>query len=324
MKVNLPEPCHEDWNKMDSQEKGRFCGSCQKLVIDFSQMSDTEIINYFKEYKGQNTCGHFKKSQVDRKLKEPETPHRRLFLKELAAACFAFFLASTDAKAQGEIIINRQHQNSQTSNEEQKTEIAINGKIVNGNEVLSNASISIKGTEHKTNSLENGLFSIHIPNEIAQNQEFATLVIEYEGWESKEIEVKTSPTNQFIEIDFAEKTKIYSKQQIRQERTIRGTVKDDTGETLPSATVQIKGTQQGTVTDIDGNYSLVVPYGSTLVVRFVGYDSKEVEIEDKIVIDVELESGDLQGGVMFTVGAIQSYKWYSSRNIWYKVRNIFR
>ena len=321
MKVNLPEPCHEDWDKMDSQEKGRFCGSCQKLVIDFSQMSDTEIINYFKEYKGQNTCGHFKQSQVDRKLKEQETPRRKFFLKELAAACFAFFVASTDAKAQGEIIINQQHQSSETSNEEQKTEIAINGKIVNGKETLSNATISIKGTQHKTVSLENGLFSIYIPFEMAQNQEFVTLVVEYEGLKTKEIEVKTSPTNQFIEIDFAQ-TRTYSKQQIGQERTITGTVKDDTGETLPSATVQIKGTQQGTVTDIDGKYSLVVPYGSTLVFRFVGYEAQEVVIEEKTVVDVKLESGKL-GGVMFT-GAIQSYKWYSPRNIWYKVRNIFR
>ena len=319
MKVNLPEPCHEDWDKMDSQEKGRFCGSCQKLVIDFTQMSDTEIINYFKEYKSQNTCGHFKKSQVDRKLKEPETPHRRLFLKELAAACFAFFVASTDAKAQGETIINQQHQSAETSNEEQKTEIAINGKIVNGKEVLSNAIISIKGTEQKTYSLENGLFSIYIPYEIAQNQEFVTLVVEYEGLKTKEIEVKTSPTNQFIEIDFAQ-TRTYSKQQIGQERTITGTVKDETGQFLPSATVQIKGTQQRVLTDSVGNYSITVPKDAVLVFNFIGFESKEITVEKvkkNEPIDVILTE-------YFLGELVIVRKWYSPRGAWYKIRNLFR
>ncbi|AFM04369.1 hypothetical protein Fleli_1984 [Bernardetia litoralis DSM 6794] len=322
MKVNLPEPCHEDWNKMDAQEKGRFCGSCQKLVIDFTQMSDTEIINYFKEYKGQNTCGHFKKDQIDRKLKKQETPHRKLFLKELAAACFAFFLASTDAKAQGgAILINQQHQNSETENQGKK--IVINGKIVNGKESLSNAIISIKGTEQKTVSLEDGLFSIYIPNEIAKNQEFVTLVVKFEGFETKEIEITTSPTNQFVEVDFKEKTRTYSKEQVGQERTITGVISSIDGSLL-GATVQIKGTNQGTTTDMEGNYSLVVPYGSTLVVRFIGYEAQEVEIEEKTVIDVKLENRYLEG--MFIVGGISSkpYRWYTPRNLWYKVKNIFR
>jgi hypothetical protein len=328
MKVNLPEPCHEDWNKMDSQEKGRFCGSCQKLVIDFSVMSDTEIINYFKEYKSQNTCGHFKKSQVDRKLKEQETPRRKLFLKELAAACFAFFVASTDAKAQAtgaiaftdeEIAEIKQQREERKAIENQGKEVAINGKIVNGKEVLSNAIISIKGTEHTTVSLENGLFSIHIPNEVAQNQEFITLVVEYGDLGSKEVEVTTSPTNQFIEIDF-EENKLAPEYTAMMKSTITGTITDYEG-ALAGATVQVKGTNHGTTTDIEGNYSLVVPEGEvTLVYRFVGFESVEETIGARTVIDVKLESGELQGGAMF----YYTYKWYSPKGLWYKIKNIFR
>ncbi len=331
MKVNIPEPCHEDWNKMDTQEKGRFCGSCQKLVIDFTAMSDSEIVNYFKAYKSENTCGHFKKTQIERNLKPQETPRRKLFLKELAAACFAFFLASTDAKAQGEIIVNQQHQNSETEN--QGKEVAINGIVKNGNENLSNAIISIKGTEHKTISLENGLFSIHIPYEIAQNQEFVILKIEHQDFRPKEIEVATSPTNQFVEINFSTRkttTKLVSGNfaAVEETITIKGTVTDDTG-VLPAATIQIKGTNKGVITDMEGNYSLVVPYGSILVFRYVGYESQEVKIEDKIVIDVKLESGNLDG--MIVVGGasvvgveVTKSKWYSPRNVWYKIKNIFR
>jgi hypothetical protein len=43
LQLQVPVPCHEDWDKMTDAEKGRFCSSCQKTVIDFSKMSDREI-----------------------------------------------------------------------------------------------------------------------------------------------------------------------------------------------------------------------------------------------------------------------------------------
>ncbi len=72
------------------------------------------------------------------------------------------------------------------------------------------------------------------------------------------------------------------------QRTITGTVTSAEG-TLPGATVQIKGTQTGTQTDMDGKYSITVPEGYTILVfRYVGYGSEEETIGDKSVIDVLL------------------------------------
>ena len=42
-KISIPEPCHEDWNRMTPNEKGRFCDSCEKTIIDFSNYSKTEL-----------------------------------------------------------------------------------------------------------------------------------------------------------------------------------------------------------------------------------------------------------------------------------------
>ncbi|EDP95734.1 carboxypeptidase-like regulatory domain-containing protein [Kordia algicida OT-1] len=64
--VSIPEPCHEDWNKMSPTEKGKFCNVCTKEVIDFSAKSDEEIINHFS--KNGNLCGRFHVSQLGRKL----------------------------------------------------------------------------------------------------------------------------------------------------------------------------------------------------------------------------------------------------------------
>ncbi len=66
--VRIPEPCHEDWNKMLPDEKGKFCNSCNKSVFDFSNKTDTQIKDILMAHKDQKVCGHFKKSQVDRPL----------------------------------------------------------------------------------------------------------------------------------------------------------------------------------------------------------------------------------------------------------------
>jgi len=63
-KVSLSFQCNEDWNKMTPLQKGRHCGSCNKVVVDFSSMSDTDIVNYLLQNK--NTCGKFHPQQLDR------------------------------------------------------------------------------------------------------------------------------------------------------------------------------------------------------------------------------------------------------------------
>lgn len=74
-----------------------------------------------------------------------------------------------------------------------------------------------------------------------------------------------------------------------QERTVVGTVVDNDGLELIGATVVIKNTSQGTITDLDGKFTLSVPSGaSTLVVSFIGYESVEVNISGKNSIRVAL------------------------------------
>ncbi len=66
--IRIPEPCHEDWNAMQPDATGKFCQSCSKSVVDFSNKTDAEIGDLLLEYKGRKVCGHFKTSQVNRPL----------------------------------------------------------------------------------------------------------------------------------------------------------------------------------------------------------------------------------------------------------------
>ena len=65
---------------------------------------------------------------------------------------------------------------------------------------------------------------------------------------------------------------------VQQKKTVSGTVSDEEGETLIGASVLVKGTSNGTVTDLDGRFSLQAPIGSTLVISYVGYKTVEVKI----------------------------------------------
>ena len=61
--------------------------------------------------------------------------------------------------------------------------------------------------------------------------------------------------------------------------SVSGTVIDPQGEPLTGATVMIKGTQQGVSTDLDGNFTLNVAQGKTLVVSYIGYQTQEVAVK---------------------------------------------
>lgn len=72
--------------------------------------------------------------------------------------------------------------------------------------------------------------------------------------------------------------------------TVRGTVKDaSNGEPMPGASVVLRGTATGTVTDLDGAYSISVPASGILVFSSIGYRSEEVAVGDRRTIDINLE-----------------------------------
>lgn len=74
-----------------------------------------------------------------------------------------------------------------------------------------------------------------------------------------------------------------------QDIVVKGVIKDQQNQTLPGASVLVKGSQNGTVTDVDGNYSISVPNAqAVLVFSFIGYGSQEVIVGNQTQIDITM------------------------------------
>lgn len=98
LKLSIPVPCHENWENMTPTEQGRFCASCKKEVVDFSIMTDVQILRYFSNYSG-NTCGNFELAQLERPLTNGSVNNRN-WLRYVMSFLLPAFIISDKTHAQ--------------------------------------------------------------------------------------------------------------------------------------------------------------------------------------------------------------------------------
>jgi len=87
-----------------------------------------------------------------------------------------------------------------------------------------------------------------------------------------------------------------------QEMSISGTVTDNEGLTMPGVSVAVKGAPTGTITDVDGNFSINVSKGTTLIFSFVGYTTKEIKIENTSILNITLNASTVGLDEVVVVG----------------------
>jgi TonB-linked SusC/RagA family outer membrane protein len=93
-------------------------------------------------------------------------------------------------------------------------------------------------------------------------------------------------------------------------KVISGVVKDEKGETLPGVSIKVKGSDAGTFTDIDGNFSLKVKDGQKIVASYIGYTTLETAIGSASTYDIVLkeESVNLDAVVVTALGIKRAEK----------------
>ncbi len=171
MRVTIPEPCSENWELMGkTADAARFCASCQKCVVDFSAMSDRDILNRLNA-SDDNVCGRFTNAQLDRVLAAQTYKPRNYW-----SAFFSVALTSVVAlqnSVQMKLGLKPKVEISTTAKrvvEENKIEgggrdsVTIRGIVIDAesSEPISGASVYMKDVAIHSVSQTNGTFEIKI------------------------------------------------------------------------------------------------------------------------------------------------------------------
>lgn len=159
IQISIPTPCHENWAEMTPVDKGRFCASCQKNVIDFTKVSDREIANALKADK--NICGRFMPNQLERNLVIPK--EKSTVWTAIAAGVISFVtLGSYKATAQEKmpIVQTDSKPEKHISSKKQKETFIIKVTVKDSSKVLENTVVTnfTKGT--KTSLNKKGVYKI--------------------------------------------------------------------------------------------------------------------------------------------------------------------
>jgi hypothetical protein len=92
--ITLSQPCFQGWEAMPSRAEGRYCGTCDQIVVDFTRMTDQELVDYFQSRSGR-VCGRLSSWQTDRIITVAPKPNRRFTLPGIAATLLGLLLSFT-------------------------------------------------------------------------------------------------------------------------------------------------------------------------------------------------------------------------------------
>ena len=172
IQLHIPTPCHENWDNMSPVDKGRFCMSCQKKVIDFTGMNDEQLVAYFKK-PAESVCGRFEESQLNRETRVPkkELPWVKYFF-QFTLPAFLLSMRSDAQKlsskdklaicATSDVVVGK------LTAKPVKKQLFINTSEVKGvvldesNLPVSYATVKLKNSNSLVHSDSSGNFSINV------------------------------------------------------------------------------------------------------------------------------------------------------------------
>ena len=105
---------------------------------------------------------------------------------------------------------------------------------------------------------------------------------------------------------------------LAQQKSVSGTILDETGGPLPGATVLVDGTNRGVTTDFDGNFSIQASEGETLIVSYVGYADQSIPVGSQDSYSATLSPDNELEEVVVTASGIER----KSKSLGYSVSRV--
>jgi len=102
--LTIPEPCHEDWGRMDAAGTGRLCHSCQHTVMDLSRHSDAQLLALLRA-DAMPKCARFSRGQLDRVIALEGTSGPRLLPAAMLGSALAMQAPELAAQQQQPVIV---------------------------------------------------------------------------------------------------------------------------------------------------------------------------------------------------------------------------
>lgn len=204
LNLSIKKPCSEKFSSFSKTNNGGFCQSCKKNVIDFTKMSDQEILSYFSTKK-DNTCGLFLESQLktypildNKKTSKIATTFASHFFNLSLLSLLSFNSAfSQDKKVENEIVkIDSQNQASIQDSIKTKRKIRVEGIVNDSNGPLPGANVYLKNSTIGVQSDIEGRFKFPIPLKIDD-----VLIVSYIGFNNKEVVIKDNKNKDKLEIN---------------------------------------------------------------------------------------------------------------------------
>ncbi len=195
--ISIPQPCGQSWQQMETTENGRHCAHCAKIVVDFSKMTNDEILAYLAGT--SNVCGRFNEFQLPNVNYQLglENQRKKLGWKKWVAAVSLLVTGLVNramAQTAPASPVNTQQNASDNSRQEfmlgkvavlDTNILHITGVVIGADDKLPvvGAYIKLKGTNTGTQTDTLGRFKL--PHVDAR----AVLVISYIGYQTREMEV---------------------------------------------------------------------------------------------------------------------------------------
>ena len=201
----IPEPCDENFNKMTPVKGGKFCGSCEKTIVDFRTMNDYQILRFYEQNNGK-ICGVFKPQQLNRAMPFPLEVAPSKNWKTVAALAagllFSGGLASqTITPTVGKMTVTTQsiHKGEQQKESTTPNQI-IKGRVLDDTQYgLIGANVIIEGTRIGTTTDFDGFFELIVPANLKEIE----VTVSYTGYEPQTLlfNEKYGIPNQSIDIE---------------------------------------------------------------------------------------------------------------------------